>query len=83
MTAIDNQYFIQHLLSHLIPKELYRQKFCEPLGSYETSWKSYIWQCVLAKLFQLCPTLCDPRDYSLPGSSVHEDSPVKILEWVA
>ena len=21
---------------------------------------------------QLCPTLCDPMDYSLPGSSVHE-----------
>ena len=20
---------------------------------------------------QLCPTLCDPMDYSLPGSSVH------------
>ena len=23
---------------------------------------------------QLCPTLCDPMDCSLPGSSVHEDS---------
>ena len=26
---------------------------------------------------QLCPTLCDPMDCSLPGSSVHEDSPGK------
>ena len=24
-----------------------------------------------------CPTLCDPMDYSLPGSSVHGDSPGK------
>ena len=24
-----------------------------------------------AKLLQLCPTLCDPMDCSLPGSSVH------------
>ena len=24
-----------------------------------------------AKLLQLCPALCDPVDYSLPGSSVH------------
>ena len=24
---------------------------------------------------QLCPTLCDPMDYSPPGSSVHGDSP--------
>ena len=23
------------------------------------------------------PTLCNPKDYSLPGSSVHEDSPGK------
>ena len=27
-----------------------------------------------AKLFQLCPTLCDPMDYSPPGSSVLGDS---------
>ena len=32
---------------------------------------------------QLCPTLCDPTDYSLPGSSVHGISQARILEWVA
>ena len=26
---------------------------------------------------QLCPTLCDSMDCSLPGSSVHGDSPSK------
>ena len=26
---------------------------------------------VCAKSLQLCPTLCNPMDYSLPGSSVH------------
>ena len=26
-------------------------------------------------LTQLCPTLCNPRDCSLPASSVHGDSP--------
>ena len=31
-----------------------------------------------AKLLQSCPTLCDPMDCSLPGSSVHEDSPGRI-----
>ena len=30
-----------------------------------------------AKLLQLCPTLCDLIDCSLPGSSVHGDSPGK------
>ena len=31
---------------------------------------------------QLCPTLCDPMDCSLPGSSVHGISQARILEWV-
>ena len=33
--------------------------------------------CMRAKSFQLCLTLCDPMDYSPPGSSVHGDSPGK------
>ena len=30
---------------------------------------------MFAKLFQSCPTLCNPMDLSPPGSSVHGDSP--------
>ena len=36
--------------------------------------------CLITKS---CLTLCDPKDYSLPGSSVHEISQARILEWVA
>ena len=36
--------------------------------------------CVLVA--QLCPTLCDPIDCSLPDSSVHETLQARILEWV-
>ena len=32
---------------------------------------------------QLCLTLCDPKDYSLPGSSVHVIFQARVLEWVA
>ena len=39
--------------------------------------------CVHAKLLQVCPTLCDHMDCSLPGSSVHGILQAKILEWVA
>ena len=35
------------------------------------------------KVAQLCPTLCDPMDCSLPGSSVHGIIQARILEWVA
>ena len=32
---------------------------------------------------QLCLTLCNPMDCSLPGSSVHGILQARILEWVA
>ena len=32
---------------------------------------------------KLCPTLCNPMDCSLPGSSVHGILQARILEWVA
>ena len=32
---------------------------------------------------QSCPTLCDPMDCNLPGSSIHGILQARILEWVA
>ena len=32
---------------------------------------------------QSCPTLCNPMDYSPPGSSVHGVFQARILKWVA
>ena len=32
---------------------------------------------------QLCPTLCNLMDCSIPGSSVHETFQATVLEWVA
>ena len=32
---------------------------------------------------QFCLTLCNPMNFSLPGSSVHGILQVRILEWVA
>ena len=40
--------------------------------------------CVMHGLVdQLCLTLHDPMDCSLPDSSVHETIQARILEWVA
>ena len=36
-----------------------------------------------AKSLQLCPTLCDPRDSSLPGSAIPGTLQARTLEWVA
>ena len=32
---------------------------------------------------QSCPTLCNPMNCSLPGSSIHRIFQARILEWVA
>ena len=36
-----------------------------------------------SEVAQSCPTLCDPINCSLPGSSVHGILQERILEWVA
>ena len=36
-----------------------------------------------AKSLQLCPTLCDPRDDSPPGSAIPGILQARTLEWVA
>ena len=37
----------------------------------------------VSEITQSCPTLCDPSDCSLPGSSVHGIFQARVLEWGA
>ena len=37
----------------------------------------------VSEVAQSCPTLCDPMDCSLPGSSLHGILQARILEWAA
>ena len=37
---------------------------------------------VVNEVAQSCPTLCDPMDCSLPGSSVHGVFQARVLAWV-
>ena len=47
----------------------------------------FLLQCMKVKseseVAQLCPTLHDPMDCSLPGSSIHGIFQARVLEWVA
>ena len=36
-----------------------------------------------SEVVQLCPTLSDPMDCSLPGSAVHGIFQARVLEWGA
>ena len=51
------------------------------VGSY------FLLQCMKVKIesevAQSCPTLNDPMDWSLPGSSVHGIFQARVLEWGA
>ena len=49
-------------------------------ASLLSSLSSRIVCCLVVKL---CPTLCNPMDYSPPGASVHGMFQARILEWVA
>ena len=41
------------------------------------------WKKSESLVAQLCPSLCDPMDCRLPGSSVHGIFQARVLEWVA
>ena len=47
----------------------------------------FLLQCMKVKseseVAQSCPTLSDPMDYSLPGSSIHGIFQARVLEWIA
>ena len=47
----------------------------------------FLLQCMKVKseseVSQSCLTLCDPTDYSLPGSSFHGIFQARVLEWGA
>ena len=51
------------------------------IGNIEIQPINCAW--VHPKLLQSCPTLYDPMDCSLPGSSVHGILQARILKWVA
>ena len=54
----------------------YRDKEHRPLSQTAAA-------ATAAKLLQLCLTLCDPMDCSLPGSSIHGIFQARVLEWGA
>ena len=55
-------------------------------GSQNTQTSSYklaAAAAAAAKLFQSCPTLCDPIDGSPPGSPIPGIRQARTLEWAA
>ena len=55
---------------------IYKHSLCL-MGQRQWAWKKNV------LVTQACPTLCNPMDYSPPGSSVHGILQARTLEWVA
>ena len=65
-------------------------RLCRPWDSPGENTKvdcHFLLQCMKVKseseVVQSCPTLCDPMDCSLPGSSAHGIFPARVLDWGA
>ena len=67
------------------------QSFRAEKTGRETTWEAttpdpvcpHVVAAAAAKLLQLCLTLCDPIDGSLPGFTVPEILQARTLEWIA
>ena len=56
------------------------------LLGFRKSGMGLLWAKILkskSAVVKSCPTLCDPMDCSLPGSSVHGIFQAIVLEWIA
>ena len=60
-----------------------RFTYCWNLAWLEEFWALLACAATAAKSLQSCPTLCDPRDGSPPGSPVPGILQARTLEWVA
>ena len=85
------------LLLLLLLSRFSRVQLCDPIdGSPSDSWDSpgktgvgchFLLQHMKvkseSKVIQLCLTLCNPMDCSLPGSTIHGILQARVLEWGA
>ena len=91
VNLISENAFIDFCQIHVSVVNLWLQlSFDLPNGVESQSVNSFIHNlmslaltCSTTKSFQSCPTLCDPRDDSPPGSPVPGILQARTLEWVA
>ena len=74
---------LSQLWRHItIPGELWKMSLSR-LNPTDSNFKALVNPGKWSEVAQSCPTLCDPVDCSLPGSSVHGILQARIMEWVA
>ena len=77
------EYMVELICEAICPEGLAWENFLSSL--LVISPFKFCMCCILeseSEVAQSCPTLCDPVDRSLPGSSVHGIFQARVLEWV-
>ena len=59
------------------------QEFGQQVSAVRPEWARHLAAAAAAKSLQLCLTLCDPIDGSLPGSAIPGILQARVLEWGA
>ena len=85
--------FVLSTASVLLLSHFSHVRLCNPTDSRDSPGKNtgvgchFLLQCMKGKreseVAQSCPTLSDPMDCSLPGSSIHGIFQATVLEWGA
>ena len=71
----------EHKITQWLTHESHEGK-CAPAYIMEEDYLPGGWP-LESEVAQSCPTLCDPMDCSLSGSSVHGIFQARVLQWIA
>ena len=77
-----NKYHMKSLIGG-IENVIQMDLFYEKEKDSQTQKKNWLPKVGCVLISQLCPSLCDPTNYSPRGSSAHGLLQARILEWVA
>ena len=76
------KYFLPYQYTRMSQSSAIPALQCEVLSPKGIQEEEYLLSACIS-VIKLCPTLCEPMDCSLPGSSVHGILQARILEQVA
>ena len=85
-------YLLPFVVAIIVQLPSFVHLFVTPVDIPDSSWLRFpcqhrhsvlLWPAYVLLIAQSCLILCNPTDYSLPGSTVHGILQARILEWIA
>ena len=85
-------YLLPFVVAIIVQLPSFVHLFVTPVDIPDSSWLRFpclhrhsvlLWPAHVLLIAQSCLILCNPIDYSLPGSTLHGILQARILEWIA